>query len=80
MTIEEDFAQLNEDVAEDGKEPFDYEKFVKLYLHDTGDCLELTGDEDEDVKEEYEMRYYWHPELKTIAEFAEYLNSYDENS
>lgn len=62
------------------KEPFDYDKFVKLYLHDTGDCQQLTGDEDEDVKEEYEMRYYWHPELRTVAEFAEYMNRSDENS
>ena len=62
------------------KEPFNYEKFVKLYLHDTGDCQQLTGCESENVKKEYEMRYNWHPEIKTIAEFADFLNRIDETS
>lgn len=69
-----------EDNVEREKEPFDYGEFVKLYLHDTGDCRQLTGDEDEDVKEEYEMRYDWHPEIKTMAEFAEFLNRIDETN
>lgn len=70
---------VNDAVVND-KEPFDYAKFAKLYLHDTGDCQQLTGDEDDDVVEEYEMRYYWHPEIKTVEEFADWMNKADENS
>ena len=69
-----------EEAKKSGKEPFDYKKFAKLYLHDTGDCRQLTGEEDGDIQEEYEMRYYWHPECKTIKEFAEFLNRIDETS
>ena len=79
MPNERTLKQVDDNVTRD-KEPFDYEKFVKLYLHDTGDCQQLTGDEDEDVREEYEMRYDWHPEIKTVAEFADFLNSIDETS
>ena len=67
-------------VNENGKEPFDYTRFIQYYLHDTGNCLPLTGDESEDVKKEYEMRYNWHPEIKTVKEFAAYLNKADQAS
>lgn len=64
-----------EDVVE--KEPFDYGKFVKFYLHDRGDCKMLTGDESEDVKSQYERMYYRADEVKTIAEFGDYLDKMD---
>ena len=59
------------------KEPFDYGKFVKHYLHDRGDCKMLTGEEPEFVKAQYEEMYYDHNEIKTIAEFGDYLDKMD---
>ncbi|MDO4746831.1 MAG: hypothetical protein Q4A70_00590 [Candidatus Saccharibacteria bacterium] len=59
------------------KEPFDYGEFVKCYLHDRGDCEMLTGEEPDDVKAQYERRYYDHDEIKTIAEFGDYLDKMD---
>lgn len=59
------------------KEPFDYEKFAQLYLHDRGSCQKLTGQESDGVKAQYERRYYDHPEIKTVKEFADYLDEMD---
>ncbi|MBO7131976.1 hypothetical protein J6V85_01770 [Candidatus Saccharibacteria bacterium] len=58
------------------KEPFDYEKFVKYYLHDRGDGKMLTGEESESVKAQYEKMYY-RTNVKTIAEFGDYLDKMD---
>lgn len=62
------------------KEPFDYEKFTRRYLHDRGSCQKLTGQESDGVKAQYERRYYDHPEIKTVKEFADYLNEMDATS
>lgn len=59
------------------KEPFDYKKFVKHYLHDRGDGKMLTGEESDDVKKQYERMYYRHNEIKTIVEFGDYLDKMD---
>ena len=40
------------------------------------DSIEYISDED--VREEYEMRYDWHPEIKTVAEFAHQIESITE--
>lgn len=62
------------------KESFDYEKFAKLYQHDRGDCQKLTGQEPDYVKAQYERRYYDHPEIKTVEDFANYLDEMDATS
>lgn len=62
------------------KEPFDYEKFAKRYLHDRGSCQKLTGQESDYVRSQYERRYWDHPEIKTVKEFADYLNEMDATS
>lgn len=59
------------------KKPFDYGKFVKHYLYDRGDGKMLTGEEPDDVKAQYERLYYDHSEIKTIAEFGDYLGKSD---
>lgn len=59
------------------KEPFDYGKFVKVYLHDRGNCKMLTGEEPDSVREHYEWMYYGTDEVKTIAEFGDYLDKMD---
>lgn len=59
------------------KEPFDYGKFVKCYLHDRGDGKMLTGEESDGVKAQYERMYYRIGEVKTIAEFGDYLDKMD---
>ena len=59
------------------KEPFNYGKFVKYYLHDRGDGKMLTGEEPEDVRTQYERMYYRIDEVKTIAEFGDYLDRMD---
>ena len=59
------------------KEPFDYGKFVKHYLHDRGNCKMLTGEESDSVKKHYEWMYYRNDEVKTIAEFGDYLDKMD---
>lgn len=68
--------QAKEAAVRSGKEPFDFKKFAELYLHDVGDCLQLTGGESELVIRGYERKYYVrHPEISTVKEFADYLNS-----
>lgn len=57
-----------------GKEPFDFAKFVKFYLHDTGSCQSLSPDESQGVQEQYRRRYYDHPEILTIKDFGDYLD------
>lgn len=37
----------------------------------------LTGEEPEFVKAQYEEMYYDHNEIKTIAEFGDYLDKMD---
>ena len=59
------------------KEPFNYEKFARLYLHDRGSCQKLTGQESDGVKAQYERRYYDHAEIKTVKDFADYLDEMD---
>lgn len=59
------------------KEPFDFEKYAKHYLHDRGSCQKLTGQEPDGVKAQYYRRYYDHPEIKTVKEFADYLDEMD---
>ena len=59
------------------KEPFDYSEFVKHYSHNRGNCKMLTGEEPDYVKAEYEESYYDHGEIKTIAEFGDYLDKMD---
>lgn len=74
--MDNSFIQAKQEALSNGKEPFDFEKFATLYLHDTGDCKQLTQRESEAVKKEYERKYYVrHPEIKTVSDFADYLNS-----
>ena len=77
MPIDAKNAQAKEEVA---KEPFDYEKFAKLYLHDRGSCQMLSGQESDFVKAQYEARYNDHPEIKTVKDFADYLDRMDATS
>lgn len=63
------------------KEPFNYRKFVECYLHDRGDGKLLTGEESEAVRAQYERMYYRTPEeVKTVAEFGDYLDKLDASS
>ena len=59
------------------KEPFDYDVFVKFYLHDRGDGKMLTGEESEGVKAQYERMYYRNDEVKTIEVFSDFLDKMD---
>ncbi|MBQ3281685.1 MAG: hypothetical protein IJH41_04705, partial [Eubacterium sp.] len=43
---------------ENGKEPFDFLKFISIYVHDTGTFESLKPDEPESVREQYELFYY----------------------
>jgi len=63
-----------------GKEPFDYKKFAKSYLHDIGSCQRLPLDAPPYVKAQYERRYYDHPEIMTVVDFANYLDEMDSYS
>ena len=63
-----------------GKEPFDFEKFAKNYLHDRGSCESLSPNESPGVKAQYERRYYDHPEIMTVVDFANYLDEMDSYS
>lgn len=62
------------------KEPFDFEKFVKHYFHDRGNCQSLSPNESPYVIAQYERRYYDHPEIMTVVDFANYLNEMDSYS
>ena len=65
---------------ENGKEPFDFLKFISIYVHDTGTFERLKPDEPESVREQYEWFYYhFYPQFMTIEEFAEFLNRVDES-
>ena len=57
-----------------GKEPFDFEKFVKHYSHDIGNCQYLSPNESQGVKDQYQRRYYDHPEIMTVKDFGDYLD------
>jgi len=63
-----------------GKEPFDFEKFTKNYLHDRGSCQSLSPNESPFVKAQYRSRYYDHPEIMTVADFGNYLDKMDSYS
>ena len=62
------------------KEPLNYKKFVECYLHDRGNGKLLTGKESEAVRAQYERMYYRTEEVKTVAEFGDYLDKLDASS
>lgn len=64
----------------EGKEPFDFVKFVQHYVHDTGSCERLRPDEHPSVQQQYEELYYeFYPKIMTVVEYADYLNWIDES-
>lgn len=64
----------------EGKEPFDFAKFAGVYPHDTGSCERLRPDEPACVQEQYVLEYYLdYPEIRTVEEFAEFLDRIDES-
>ena len=77
---EELILKAKKEAAARGKEVFDYATFVKHYVHDTGSCERLTGDESKAVQDQYERMYYCdYPDFMTVIEFADYLNELDES-
>ena len=71
---------VKEKAHAEGKEPFDFAKFVAVYPHDRGGCERLKPDEPKAVQRSYEEEYYLdHPEVKTIREFAKALDEIDES-
>lgn len=63
-----------------GKEPFNFEKFAKNYLHDRGSCQSLSPNESPYVIAQYKEEYYDHPEILTVVDFANYLDEMDSHS
>ena len=64
-----------------GKEPFDFEKFSKYYMHDTGNCEQFTGEEPLEVQLHYKRKYYVDFEkVNTIEEFANLLDEVETQS
>ena len=76
--------EAKERLHAEGKEPFDFERFRVIYdvtsfMGHTPEELELV----EHTVRSYESKYYlMYPEIRTLAEFAAYLeelNSYGES-
>ncbi len=68
------------DAEQNGKEAFDYEKFVNSYWRKNAFSGQLQGDETEAMIKRYKEEYYLEfPEAKTVEEFAEALEKRDES-
>ena len=74
---EKDLSQVMELAHQNGKEPFDFNKFADLYSHNAGNCEKLSHDESEDTKEYYQRWYYRYTDIETIKEFADFLDKND---
>lgn len=57
-----------------GKEPFDWERFDELYdvSHE-----KIGSEPSQQIKAQYEEKYYDHPEIVTMKAFADFLNEMD---
>ncbi len=75
-------AKAKKEAEKRGKEAFNYAKFVQHYVHDTGSCERLTGDEPKSVQDQYEEMYYTYKQFEhimTVEAFADFLNTIDES-
>ena len=74
--------QLEQTIAEaeqNGKESFDYQKFVQSYWRKSTFSKQLTGNENNSMIEHYKEEYYLEfPNVRTIEEFALELEKRDE--
>ena len=79
-TRESRLGATKEKTLAEGKDIFDFAKFAELYPHDTGSRERLHPDEPDWIRSEYERKYYLDfPDVRTIGEFAELLDSIDES-
>lgn len=77
----QDFAKHSEQeeatALENGKEAFDFARFVTMYLHDTGSCEQLRPDAPVHTQSYYRRLYYAGPQEETVDGFAARLNHLD---
>ena len=67
-------AEVIQAATEQGKEPFDFAKFVEIYWQKDAQSNGLTGQESSSVVEDFMRRYYLdYPNVMTMADFARTL-------
>ena len=80
VSYEGNLEAAKEKALAQGKEPFDFIKFISIYVHDRGSCERLRPDEPKSVQDQYEREYYvYYPDMMTIEEYAEFRNRLDES-
>jgi hypothetical protein len=71
---EQRFAQTMRTAIEQGKEPFDFARFVEMYWLKDVQNDGLTGQEAQSVVDDLARRYYLDfPDIMTMADFAKAL-------
>ena len=68
--------EAKQQAAREGKEPFDFAKLLTLFDPSSEMSSSSVLPDPEATAREYEAKYYFSPEVKTVAEFAERLNEY----
>jgi hypothetical protein len=68
--------EAKQKAAREGKEPFDFAKLLTLFDPSSEMSSSSVLPDPEATAREYEAKYYFSPEVKTMAEFAERLNEY----
>jgi hypothetical protein len=68
--------EAKQQAAREGKEPFDFAKLLTLYDPSSEMSSSSVLPDPEATAREYEAKYYFSPEVKTVAEFAQRLNEY----
>ena len=77
IVTEEELQAAEAEAIASGKEKFDWATFAQLYTHQHGDCEDLPLDESQVDSFKYKARYYSEDNIRTVADFARFMDEED---